>query len=64
MMTMPQMGGPTPPANFNPDQPVPSAQGPNQPVTPGTESAMAQQEAAGEIQGVRQPSARAIALSR
>lgn len=64
MMQMPQAGIAQPPATFNPQQPVPSAMGPQQPVTPGTEQAQAQQEAAGEIQGVRQPSARAIALSR
>jgi hypothetical protein len=60
---------PTPPSPFqppafNPGQPNPSAMGPTGGISPNTEQAMAQQETAGEIQGLRQPSARAIALSR
>jgi hypothetical protein len=64
MSGMPTGGmGATPPG-FNPGQPNPTAMGPNGGVSPQTETAQAQQETAGEIQGMRQPSAKAIALSR
>lgn len=55
---MPMMGG------FNPQQPVPTAYGPQGGVTPATEQNMAQQETSGEIQAGRQPSAMALAATK
>jgi len=48
----------------NPSQPNPSATGPTGGISTGTETAAAQQESSGEIQGMRQPSMRSMALSR
>jgi hypothetical protein len=58
----PQQGG----APRQPNQPNPHATGPNGGVSPDTEQAMAQQEAAGQLQGNKrfQPSTRSLAMSR
>jgi hypothetical protein len=60
MPGMPGQPGSGPP---QPNQPVPSARGPNGGISTDTEQAMAQQEAAGELQGAY-PSARALGLAR
>jgi hypothetical protein len=61
--------GPLPQASaglpaVNPGQPNPSATGPTGGISTGTESASAQQETSGEIQGLAQPSMRSMAMSR
>jgi hypothetical protein len=54
---------PAPPAQFNPQQPVPSAMGPKGGISPDTEAAAAQQESSAESQSTRM-SARDMALAR
>lgn len=53
------------PMPFNPQQPVPTATGPQGGISPETEQNMAQQEASGESQAARgQPSASALAQAK